>query len=155
MLPIGSQTAIRLGNACDRILSNNELAVLDWMMPSLSGIEVCQRMQASQHPARVLMLTAKDTMDDRVQGLDARADDYLVKPFRMPELLARIRSIQRRLDSQREPNTLMLGSALSTRITGSNRSTDRATDPTCPRFINAISARFSSRAITTRTMLLK
>jgi DNA-binding response OmpR family regulator len=104
------------GNQAWECLRSNfikyELAVLDWMMPGLSGIEVCQRMHASQHPARVLMLTAKDTMSDRVQGLDAGADDYLVKPFRMPELLARIRSIQRRLDSQREPNTLRIGRLL-------------------------------------------
>jgi DNA-binding response OmpR family regulator len=87
-----------------------ELAVLDWMMPGLSGIEVCHRMHESQHSARVLMLTAKDTINDRVQGLDAGADDYLVKPFRMPELLARIRSIQRRLATQLEPNILKVGS---------------------------------------------
>jgi DNA-binding response OmpR family regulator len=71
-----------------------ELAILDWMVPGLSGIELCQRLQGS--PVRVLILTAKDGMDDRVNGLDAGADDYLVKPFRFQELLARIRSIQRR-----------------------------------------------------------
>jgi DNA-binding response OmpR family regulator len=87
-----------------------ELAVLDWMMPGLSGIEVCHRMHESQHPARVLMLTAKDAVIDRVQGLDAGADDYLVKPFRMPELLARIRSIQRRTATRLEPNILKIGS---------------------------------------------
>jgi DNA-binding response OmpR family regulator len=101
------------GNQAWECLQSNfvcyELAVLDWMMPGLSGIEVCQKMHASQHPARVLMLTAKDTMSDRVQGLDAGADDYLVKPFRMPELLARIRSIQRRLENQQQPNTLKIG----------------------------------------------
>jgi DNA-binding response OmpR family regulator len=86
-----------------------ELAVLDWMMPGLSGIELCQKIHGSHHPVRVLMLTAKDTMSDRVQGLDAGADDYLVKPFRMPELLARIRSIQRRLVNQQQPNVLKLG----------------------------------------------
>jgi DNA-binding response OmpR family regulator len=86
-----------------------ELAVLDWMMPGLSGMDICQKIHTSQHPARVLMLTAKDTMSDRVQGLDAGADDYLVKPFRMPELLARIRSIQRRVDNQRQPNAFRIG----------------------------------------------
>jgi DNA-binding response OmpR family regulator len=86
-----------------------ELAVLDWMMPGISGIELCQRLQQHQHPVRVLMLTAKDTIADRVQGLDAGADDYLVKPFRMQELLARIRAIQRRSDNQLEPNTLKIG----------------------------------------------
>jgi DNA-binding response OmpR family regulator len=86
-----------------------ELAVLDWMMPGISGIELCQKLQQINHPVRVLMLTAKDTINDRVQGLDAGADDYLVKPFRMPELLARIRSIQRRLDSQPPATVLKIG----------------------------------------------
>jgi DNA-binding response OmpR family regulator len=87
-----------------------ELAVLDWMMPGLSGMELCQKLQQTQHPVRILMLTAKDTIGDRVQGLDAGADDYLVKPFRMPELLARIRSIQRRIETQSESNLLKIGS---------------------------------------------
>jgi DNA-binding response OmpR family regulator len=86
-----------------------ELAILDWMMPGISGVELCQKLHQSQHPVRVLMLTAKDTISDRVRGLDAGADDYLVKPFRMPELLARIRSIQRRLDSQPPATVLKIG----------------------------------------------
>jgi DNA-binding response OmpR family regulator len=102
------------GNQAWEYLRSNfvryELAVLDWMMPGLSGLEICQKLHQSQHPARVLMLTAKDAVIDRVQGLDAGADDYLIKPFRMPELLARIRSIQRRLSTQLEPNILEIGS---------------------------------------------
>jgi DNA-binding response OmpR family regulator len=102
------------GNQAWEYLRSNfvqyELAVLDWMMPGISGIELCQRLQQRQHPVRVLMLTAKDAIADRVQGLDAGADDYLVKPFRMQELLARIRAIQRRSDNQSEPNTLQIGS---------------------------------------------
>jgi DNA-binding response OmpR family regulator len=86
-----------------------ELAVLDWLMPGISGIELCQKIRQSQHPTRVLMLTAKDSIDDRIQGLDAGADDYLIKPFRMQELLARIRAIQRRLGSDLEPNILTVG----------------------------------------------
>ncbi len=86
-----------------------ELAILDWMMPGISGIELCQKLHQSHHPVRVLMLTAKDTISDRVQGLDAGADDYIVKPFRMPELLARIRSIQRRLSSQTPPKIIKVG----------------------------------------------
>jgi DNA-binding response OmpR family regulator len=102
------------GNQAWEYLRSNfvqyELAVLDWMMPGISGIELCQRLQQRQHPVRVLMLTAKDAIADRVQGLDAGADDYLVKPFRMQELLARIRAIQRRSDNQSEPNTLQISS---------------------------------------------
>jgi DNA-binding response OmpR family regulator len=101
----GSQAWDYLGSEAVRY----ELAILDWMMPGLSGIELCQKLQQSQHPVRVLMLTARDAIGDRVQGLDAGADDYLVKPFRMPELLARIRSIQRRLVYQPQPNILSVG----------------------------------------------
>ncbi len=88
---------------------NYELAILDWMMPGLSGLDLCQKLHQTQHPVRVLMLTAKDTMSDRVQGLDAGADDYLVKPFRMPELLARIRSIQRRINDQTPAKIIKIG----------------------------------------------
>lgn len=89
-----------------------ELAILDWMMPGISGIELCQKLHQSHHPVRVLMLTAKDTISDRVQGLDAGADDYIVKPFKMPELLARVRSIQRRLNSQTPPKIIKVGNLI-------------------------------------------
>jgi two-component system response regulator MprA len=72
-----------------------DLIILDWMLPGLDGLEVCRRLRAaSQVP--ILMLTAKDTVADRVGGLDAGADDYLVKPFDFDELLARIRALLRR-----------------------------------------------------------
>ncbi len=71
-------------------------AILDWLLPGLSGIELCQRLRSQQNTLPVLMLTAKDSMEDRVAGLDAGADDYLVKPFGMAELKARIRALQRR-----------------------------------------------------------
>ena len=64
------------------------LAIFDWLLPGLSGIELCQRLRAKQNPLPVLMLTARDRMEDRVMGLDAGADDYLIKPFGMAELLA-------------------------------------------------------------------
>jgi DNA-binding response OmpR family regulator len=72
------------------------VAILDWMLPGLSGIEVCQRLRAQKNALPVLMLTARDLIEDRVRGLDAGADDYLVKPFGMVELLARLRALQRR-----------------------------------------------------------
>lgn len=72
------------------------VAIFDWLLPGLSGIELCQRLRAKQNPLPVLMLTARDRMEDRVMGLDAGADDYLVKPFGMAELLARLRALQRR-----------------------------------------------------------
>lgn len=72
------------------------LAIFDWSLPGLSGLELCRRLRAQRNPLPVLMLTAKDRMEDKVAGLDAGADDYLVKPFGMAELLARLRALQRR-----------------------------------------------------------
>jgi len=71
------------------------LVVLDWMLPGLDGLAVCQRLRAGSDVA-ILMLTAKGELDERVAGLDGGADDYLVKPFKFKELLARIRAILRR-----------------------------------------------------------
>lgn len=73
-----------------------DLLILDWMMPGLSGLEMCRRLRSRQLTTPVLFLTAKDTLDDRVEGLDAGADDYLVKPFELRELLARVRALLRR-----------------------------------------------------------
>jgi len=72
------------------------VAIVDWLLPGISGVELCQRLRAGKHPLPVLMLTAKDRLEDRVIGLNAGADDYLIKPFGMEELLARIRALQRR-----------------------------------------------------------
>jgi two-component system response regulator MprA len=72
------------------------LIVLDVMMPHLDGLETCRRVRASGDRVPILMLTARTTVDDRVEGLDAGADDYLAKPFSLDELLARIRALLRR-----------------------------------------------------------
>lgn len=73
-----------------------DLLILDWMMPGLSGLKLCQQLREKHLTTPVLFLTAKDTLDDRVEGLDAGADDYLVKPFELRELLARVRALLRR-----------------------------------------------------------
>jgi len=73
-----------------------DLIVLDIMLPEIDGITVCRRLRSQSYPAAILMLTARDTVDDRVTGLDAGADDYLVKPFNLKELLARLRALARR-----------------------------------------------------------
>ena len=78
------------------------LVILDWMLPGMDGLEVCRRIRDLGNQP-VLMLTAKDTLEDRVQGLDAGADDYLVKPFELDELLARIRALLRRTQVERAP----------------------------------------------------
>lgn len=85
-----------------------DLAIFDWLLPGLSGLELLQRLRHQNNPLPVLMLTAKDTMEDKVMGLDAGADDYLVKPFGMAELLARLRALQRR-SPQLQPQTLKVG----------------------------------------------
>lgn len=73
-----------------------DLLILDWMLPHRSGLEICQELRSHGDTTPVLFLTAKDTIDDRVQGLDAGADDYLIKPFELRELLARVRALLRR-----------------------------------------------------------
>ncbi len=73
-----------------------DLLILDWMLPHQSGLEICQALRSHSNPTPILFLTAKDTLDDRVEGLDAGADDYLVKPFELRELLARVRALSRR-----------------------------------------------------------
>jgi two-component system response regulator MprA len=79
-----------------------DLVVLDVMLPELDGLEVCRQLrQTGDIP--ILMLTAKDAVEDRVRGLDAGADDYLVKPFALDELLARIRALLRRTKSEVPP----------------------------------------------------
>ncbi len=82
--------------------------VLDVMLPGLTGFETCRRLRSAGVWIPVLMLTARDSVDDRVEGLDSGADDYLVKPFAFAELLARLRALVRRGDSER-PAILEVG----------------------------------------------
>lgn len=84
--------------------------VLDVMLPSLNGYEVARRLRAAGTSTPILMLTARDSIEDRVTGLDAGADDYLVKPFALAELLARVRALGRRSQmASGEPNILRVG----------------------------------------------
>ncbi|MBM0740847.1 response regulator transcription factor [Phormidium sp. CLA17] len=85
-----------------------DLLILDWMLPQKTGLEVCQALRSQGNMTAVLFLTAKDTVDDRVQGLDAGADDYLIKPFELRELLARVRALLRRPTAALEPSTRRL-----------------------------------------------
>lgn len=77
-------------------ITQPDLVILDWMMPEIDGLAVLDRMRAAGDEMPVLLLTARDAIEDRVEGLDSGADDYLVKPFAPAELLARIRSLLRR-----------------------------------------------------------
>lgn len=85
------------------------VAIIDWLLPGLSGVDLCQRLRSHHNPLPVIMLTALGQPENRVTGLDAGADDYLVKPFVMAELLARLRALQRR-SPQFQPQNLSLGS---------------------------------------------
>jgi DNA-binding response OmpR family regulator len=84
-------------------VNDYDLIILDLNLPKVDGVEVCRRIRASGSPVGILMLTARSRLDDRVNGLDQGADDYLVKPFHFPELLARVRAILRREGETRHP----------------------------------------------------
>src|ERR671910_2528048 len=73
-----------------------DLLIVDWMLPGRSGVQIVRGLRAADVGVPVLMLTAREQVEDRVEGLDAGADDYLTKPFALPELLARVRALTRR-----------------------------------------------------------
>ena len=90
--------------ALDHLVDHRvDAIVLDVSMPGVDGLEVCRRLRAAGDRTPVLMLTARDAIDDRVAGLDAGADDYLVKPFALKELKARLRALLRRTDASGAP----------------------------------------------------
>jgi two-component system, OmpR family, response regulator MprA len=99
----GREALERLGN------DDFEAVVLDVSMPRLDGLEVCRRLRDSGNRTPVLMLTARDDIDDRVAGLDAGADDYLVKPFALRELMARMRALLRRAGDREVQEVLTFG----------------------------------------------
>jgi len=88
-----------------------DLILLDWMLPGLSGIELCRRWRAREETARIpiIMITARGEEEERVRGLATGADDYMVKPFSIPELLARINALLRRANPQLVTNVLKAG----------------------------------------------
>jgi len=85
------EEGLRRGLAADY-----DLVILDWLLPGRNGLEVCRGLRQAQRPGPILMLTARDSVDDRIAGLDNGADDYLTKPFALGELLARVRALLRR-----------------------------------------------------------
>lgn len=86
-----------------------DVLVLDWMMPELSGVELCRRLRDDGYTRPILMLTARDALDDRIAGLDSGADDYLVKPFEFGELFARLRALSRRGETPLKEDLLEMG----------------------------------------------
>jgi two-component system phosphate regulon response regulator PhoB len=88
-----------------------DLLILDWMMPGLSGIEICRRLRGRRETARlpVIMLTARGEESDRIRGLETGADDYVIKPFSVPELMARVNALLRRAKPEHIAETIQYG----------------------------------------------
>ena len=104
---------VERGDEADlRLLENPpDLVILDWMLPGVSGLEICRRMRARQatRALPVIMLTARGEEAERVRGLSTGADDYIVKPFSVPELIARVRALLRRASPDRVASRLSAG----------------------------------------------
>jgi two-component system OmpR family response regulator len=111
------------------LASNNDydVVVLDLMLPALDGLTLLQRLRAQGRSAHVLILTARDAIEDRVRGLDLGADDYLVKPFAMEELLARVRALARRAYCAKNPTLRVADLLIDTVRQDVSRGGDRIT----------------------------
>ncbi|MFF2752865.1 response regulator transcription factor [Psychrobacillus sp. NPDC058041] len=94
------------------LINNYDLLLVDLMLPSLNGLEICRRVR-KQKNTPIILITARDAIIDRVSGLEAGADDYVVKPFAIEELLARIRAVLRRVDGEGNLNSKIVMSDLS------------------------------------------
>ncbi len=97
--------------------SEYDILILDWMMPNVSGVDACRQLRDAGYEKAILMLTAKDSIEDRVTGLDAGADDYLVKPFEFDELLARLRALSRRSTQKIQQEIVEVGEFTLNRTT--------------------------------------
>ena len=97
--------------------SEYDIVILDWMMPNVSGLDACRQLREAGYERAIIMLTAKDTVEDRVMGLDAGADDYLVKPFEFDELLARLRALGRRSTQKIQQEVIEIGEFTLNRTT--------------------------------------
>jgi len=101
-----SMTVLAAGSAVQALplvaAHKPDLMIVDWMMPGMDGVELIRRLRADENLTLVLMLTARDTVENRVYGLEAGADDYLVKPFAPEELVARVRALLRRRTDRSE-----------------------------------------------------
>ena len=104
-----------------------DLVILDWMLPGVSGLEICRRLRArsDRRSVPVIMLTARGEEAERVRGLSVGADDYVVKPFSVPELMARVRALLRRARPERVATTLALGDVTLDRETRRVRRANR------------------------------
>ncbi len=129
-----------------------DLIILDIMMPKKDGIQVCEELRAKRINTPILMLTAKDTVDDRVRGLDAGADDYMVKPFSFNELLARARALMRRESMTKSPE-LEVGDLVLNTQTREVKRGDRTIELTTKEYVILEYFMRHPNAVVTRTML--
>jgi len=90
-------------------MNRYDVVILDWMMPNKSGVEVLETLRLEKYQGGILMLTAKDTIDDKIEGLELGADDYLVKPFEYRELLARVHALTRRSSNKILDDSVVIG----------------------------------------------
>jgi len=124
------------GDALERIADGAyDAVILDVSMPVLDGLEVCRRVREQGDRTPVLMLTAREQVDDRVAGLDAGADDYLVKPFALRELMARVRALLRRTEEGEEEKTLSFEDLRLDRIAHEARRGERPLNLTRTEFL--------------------
>lgn len=133
-------------------VNSYDLIILDIMMPKKDGIEVCRELRAKRINTPILMLTARDTVEDRVQGLDAGADDYLVKPFAFNELLARVRALLRREGLSKSPELTVSDLVLNT-LTREVRRGNRMIELTTKEYVILEYFMRHPGVVVTRTML--
>ena len=129
-----------------------DVIILDIMLPSQDGMQVCQELRAKKVNTPILMLTAKDTVEDRVTGLDKGADDYLVKPFAFSELLARIRALLRREGTSKSPE-IRVGDLVLNTLTREVRRGHRPIELTTKEYIILEYLMRRPKAVATRTMI--
>jgi two-component system, OmpR family, response regulator MprA len=138
----------------DRVAGESpDLVVLDILMPRLDGLETCRRLRAAGNRTPVLMLTARDAVGDRVEGLDAGADDYLVKPFALEELLARIRALLRRSAPNADEKPLSFADLMLDPVTHEVRRGDRGIELTRTEYLLLELFLLNPRRVLTREVI--
>jgi two-component system, OmpR family, response regulator MprA len=129
--------------------------VLDLMMPRIDGLEVCRRLRSGGDRTPVLVLTARDAVSDRVAGLDAGADDYVVKPFALSELLARLRALLRRSVPDTDEKTLRFADLTLDRVAYEVKRGDRPIDLTRTEFLLLELFMLHPRQVLTRSIIFE
>lgn len=131
-----------------------DLIILDWMLPGFSGLEICRRLRSTGDKVPVILLTAKDEIRDRVEGLDAGADDYMVKPFSIEELLARVRAHLRRTQEE-DPELLQFADLTLNQRTREVIRGDREIELTAKEFDLLVYLMMHPRQVLTRDRILE